>query len=664
MSNDETEQPEGIALHVRDLEDQLARAAWARSTLDQAPALIMVLEGPELRVSFVNELFRAAMYGRDLDGLTYREAFPEFAAQGFADLFDTIYRTGKAEFGKGVRADVQGPDGPEERYFDFVWQPWRDAKGVVCGVMTHAVEVTEAFRARRAVEAARLQMRALVSDLSVVVWGLNLATQRFTFVSDHAEKLLGYAPHEWTDFDFWAGLIHPDDRDEAVNTCTLETGAGADHRFEYRAIHRDGRVLWIEDIVRVHKDDDGRPVRLRGVLVDITARKRLEVERANMQRKLLDVQRLESLGVLAGGIAHDFNNLLTGVLGNASVALMDLPETHPARGRVEALSTAARRAADLANQMLAYSGRGHFDVRRIDISAHISEILGLLESTLPKKVQLRLELAEELPPVEADPSQLQQVFMNLVLNGAEAIGDNAGTVIVSTSTQHVDAAYAARLLTTDTLAAGRYVVFEVHDSGCGMDSETRERIFDPFFSTKVSGRGLGLAAVHGIVRGHRGAVNVYSAPGDGTTFKVLLPAVDGPISAAKAAPVATIHRGGTILVVDDEEDVRIAARFMLERLGYQVVEAVDGRKGVARFQEMVGELVAVILDMTMPEMNGEEAFRKMRHIDPTVAIVLSSGYNEVEATRRFTGKGLAAFLQKPYTVEQARAALQPDPPAA
>jgi CheY-like chemotaxis protein len=298
--------------------------------------------------------------------------------------------------------------------------------------------------------------------------------------------------------------------------------------------------------------------------------------------------------------------------------------------------------------MLAYSGKGHFEIRPLDLSRLVKEIANLLETTISKKVQLRLELASGLPAVEADVAQVQQIIMNLVINGAEAIGDQRGTVLVTTGAQDVDDLYVESLFAADGITPGRYVFIEVHDTGVGMDEETKSKIFDPFFTTKFTGRGLGLAAVLGIVRGHKGALKVYSSPGRGSTFKVFFPATSRDALELPAAH-PTFKGSGVALVIDDDSGVRRAARRMLEVFGFKVLEAEDGRQGALRFAEYAQEIAVVLLDMTMPEMGGEETFREIRRVRDDVPVILTSGYNEIEATRRFTSKGLAGFLQKPFT---------------
>jgi CheY-like chemotaxis protein len=312
---------------------------------------------------------------------------------------------------------------------------------------------------------------------------------------------------------------------------------------------------------------------------------------------------------------------------------------------------ASERASHLTRQLLAYAGKGRFIIEPVNLSVLVREINHLIQTSIPKNVQLRLDLTDELPLVDADAGQLQQVVMNLVINGAEAVtpGEN-GTVLVATGVQTVDEQY---LLSTVgesfDLKPGVYVTLEVHDTGCGMDEATVSRIFDPFFTTKFMGRGLGLAAVQGIVRGHKGTMKVYSRPGKGTTFKVLFPAsvqTPGPKRPVALPPMAANE---LVLVVDDEEIVRRTAKSMLERHGYTVVVAENGEQGVELFKVLSEKVSAVLLDMTMPVMGGEEAFSRMRTIREDVRVILSSGYNEVEAVRRFTGKGLAGFIQKPYS---------------
>jgi len=400
--------------------------------------------------------------------------------------------------------------------------------------------------------------------------------------------------------------------------------------------------------------------------MDVTARKRADVEREKLQSQVRYAQKLESLGVLAGGIAHDFNNLLVAILGNADLALRDSPPESPVRPGLESIKRAAIRASDLTNQMLAYSGKGRLVVERLDISRLVEEMAHLLKVSISKNVTLRFDLDDSLPPVEADATQLRQVVMNLITNASEAIGAEQGAVQVVTGVMDADRAYIDHCRLAEGIPEGRYAYVEVSDTGCGMDDETMARLFDPFFTTKFTGRGLGLAAVLGIVRGHRGAIRVQSSPGEGSTFRVLLPAVEtGQAEAPRAAPaegVETWRGQGTVLVIDDEEGVRSVARSMLERLGFDVLTAADGAEGLESYRQDPDRIKLVMLDVTMPRLGGEQTLREIRLLRPEAKVILSSGYPEDAAARQFAGMGLSGFIQKPFgmweMVAKLRAALE------
>lgn len=392
------------------------------------------------------------------------------------------------------------------------------------------------------------------------------------------------------------------------------------------------------------------------VASDISERRQAEEERGKLEAQMREVQKLESLGVLAGGIAHDFNNLLMAILGNADLALFSLSPTSPARPSIEEIARASQRAADLCRQMLAYSGRGRFVVGRYDLSEIVREMGQMLEVSVSKKAVLRYSFAEELPAVEADATQLRQVIMNLITNASEAMGDQSGVISVATGVMECNRAYLADSYLDDKLPAGKYVFLEVTDTGAGMDEETRRRIFDPFFTTKFTGRGLGLAVVLGIIRGHQGAIQVYSEPGKGTSFKILLPAKDWTPEdlAPSTTSWAPLSPGKTILLVDDDDNVRRVGTKMLTILGFNVLTAARGREALEMFRTGGDGIDCVILDLTMPEMSGEEVLRDLRQLRRNVCVILSSGYNEQDVTQKFVGKGLAGFIQKPYTMDNLR----------
>ena len=409
-----------------------------------------------------------------------------------------------------------------------------------------------------------------------------------------------------------------------------------------------------------------------GACIDITERKQAEEERLVLERQLQQSQKLESLGVLAGGIAHDFNNILTGVLGNAELALAELSPSAPGRENLLEIIQASHRAAALCRQMLAYSGRGQFVSELIDLNALVEDMLGLLKSAISKKALLNLNLEKDLPLLEGDSSQLGQVIMNLVINASEAIGDKDGVITISTGVRECSREYFRESYAHLDLPPGLYLTLEVSDTGCGMDRGTQERLFEPFFTTKFAGRGLGLAAVVGIVRGHKGALKVESEPGKGTTFKIRFPAGEageGALARERAAEVSDWRGAGTVLLVDDEETIRTLGARMLSRLGFAVLTAADGREALDALRINTGVRSSwFLLDLTMPHMDGEETFYGLRVLDPEVRVIMSSGYTEQDITSRFRDEGLVGFLQKPYTIahltERLRAALEGTGPAA
>jgi PAS domain S-box-containing protein len=390
-------------------------------------------------------------------------------------------------------------------------------------------------------------------------------------------------------------------------------------------------------------DEDGNPRGAVAVLSDITELKRAEA-------RLRESQKLESLGLLAGGVAHDFNNLLVGVIGNASLAQEWLPEGNPAAELLDGVIKSGEQAAHLTRQMLAYSGKGKFLVQPLDLFTLIPEMSGLVRPSISKKIALHLDLAPDLPPIEADRGQVQQVFMNLALNAAEAIGSHDGVISVRTGVMDVDEGYLRLHPAAGALRPGTHVCLEVRDTGCGMDEATMARIFDPFYSTKFLGRGLGLAAVAGILRGHKGAISVTSAPGKGSCFTVLFPAAaraggEQPASSRAPAPQAA----GTVLVVDDERMVREMAKRALERHGHTVLLADSGLAAIDVFRRHPGDIALVVLDLSMPAMSGEETLPELRKIRPGAKVVVSSGYSEAETMALFKGQKVSGFIQKPYT---------------
>ncbi len=467
-----------------------------------------------------------------------------------------------------------------------------------------------------------------------------------------AEEIFGH-PREKVLGESLAELIIPPslrERHRGALLHYLETRAPSilGKRLELTAMRSDGAEFPVElTVTRLERDD---PPRFVAFIRDLSERRRAEEEQRRLEEKMRQAQKLESLGLLSGGIAHDFNNLLTGILGHASLALMELPPAAPVRENLHRIEAASRRAADLCDQMLAYSGRGGFVIEPISLNDVVKEMVPLLTASISKKARFQTDLAEGLALIRGDVTQIRQVVMNLITNASDAIGDQLGSIHVATGAERCNRRYLDEISLQDELPEGDYVCVEVTDTGCGMDEATRSRIFDPFFTTKFTGRGLGLAAVLGILRGHDGAVEVHSEPGRGTRIKVLLPVYDGVVEAPQKQPDRPKRASGQerILLVDDEATVRVVATNMLEEAGFTVRTATTGDEAIELFRGQPDEIACVVLDLTMPERDGLETLEALRRIRSDVRVILSSGYSEREAASRLLGQGPAGFLKKPY----------------
>ena len=524
--------------------------------------------------------------------------------------------------------------------------PLRDAAGRIIGASKIARDITERKRKETRIEELATSLDRIYRLVPGVIYLFMLrpdGTSCLPFASEAARQIFEVAPEDVReDASVIFDKILPEDLPGVRTSITESAETLKPWHHEFRLRHADGSVVWLRGDSVPERDDAGNTV-WYGFISDVTEARRLET-------KLVESAKLESLGVLAGGIAHDFNNLLTGILGNASLARQELPPTSLGQPMLDQIETAARRAADLCKQMLAYSGKGRFVVQSLDLNKLIEDTTHLLNISIAKNCILRFNLAPSLPPIRADATQLRQVIMNLVINGSEAIASRSGVLALTTGVARVDEEYLKGFRPDASPPPGDYVFVEVSDNGCGMAAATLTRIFDPFFTTKFTGRGLGLAAVLGIVRGHKGGLKVYSEPGKGTTFKLFFPVANGRAQdSASPFPAPLAFKGtGTVLVVDDEETVRTVAARMLERLGFSVVLANDGREGMEKFRADPARFTLVLLDLTMPHLDGEETFRQMRMLNPGVRVILTSGFNQQEAVNRFTGKGLAGFIQKPF----------------
>ncbi len=513
-------------------------------------------------------------------------------------------------------------------------------------------QVSERERAELALRESERRYRSLVESAPEAIFVLSMESGRFIEVNENALRLFKLSREELLrkgPLDL-SPELQADQQPSAEAAAKLIQRALEGEALTFEWLHRDGEGTEIPCEIRLVRLPSSQAKLVRGSATDIRPRKQAEKERHELEAQVQHSQKLESLGVLAGGIAHDFNNLLTPILGHSDLALSKLPPTSPVIEHVEYIQTSSLRAAKLCQQMLAYSGKGQFVVRSFNLSSLVEEMRHLLQTVIPKNVAAEFNLAENLPPIEADSVQIQQIFLNLVTNASDAIGDESGFISITTGSIEVSADYLYEAVWDESLAPGLYTYVEVTDSGAGMDDETQSRVFEPFFTTKEMGRGLGLAAVLGIVRAHHGTIKIYSEVGRGSTFKVLLPCTEKseePLE--EEIPSSADWRGsGTVLVIDDEEAVRMVATRMLEAKGFRVLAAGDGVEALEMFQKNRDPITAVLLDLSMPKMGGEEVFKELRKLQPDIPVIMSSGYNEKDVTRRFVGKNLTGFVQKPY----------------
>jgi len=512
-----------------------------------------------------------------------------------------------------------------------------------------------------------------------------------TWVNDAECRLLGLERSEILGRPIWE-FVSPGERD-ASRRAVLRKLAGGDPLpvFERGYVRPDGVSLILEIHEHYCHAEDGTISGIRSFLLDITRRKHAEEgllkaqeelesrirerteelelaidfvrremeerriaekEQRKLETQMQSAQRMESVGVLAGGVAHEFNNLLTSIMGYASMASMDLPDDSRARSNIEHVLAAAKSAADLTQQMLAYAGRGRFVLEPLDLSRTVDSTARLLDTMISRKARLNLYLQSDLPRIEADEGQLRQIVINLATNASDALEERPGEVSILTGMQWLEVGELPSLEAGHVLPAGLYVYLEVSDTGTGMDGETLPRIFDPFFSTKFAGRGLGLAAVMGIVRSHKGCIKVTSTVGQGTTMRVLFPALpegDETVKRAAAANDPLSWRAtGTVLVVEDEEPIRALVRAILERAGLTVLVASDGTEGLTLFREHEDRIRAVILDLTTPGTDSGEVLRRIQQLRPDVRVLLCTGYSAQQLDTRLQGLRPAGILRKPY----------------
>ncbi len=518
-----------------------------------------------------------------------------------------------------------------------------------------AASILSAALERRRMEemlrASEAQYRFLAEHANDFI-SLHDPSGRYVYASPSAFEMAGIRPEVMMSCPLSA-FIHPDD----ISDVMLENGRLAEGRVRsvthhYRMRRRDGSHFDVESVASAISGDGEQAGRILRVTRDIS-------ERKQMERRLFESRKLETIGMLAGGVAHEFNNLLVGINGSVEMLSLLLTGNHEVATYLDMISRMGNRAVELTHQLLAYARQGKYSPVPLSLNKVVGDNIPVLKTSLAPTVDLAVVLAEGLPPVMGDIAQVKQVVMSLCLNAAEAM-PGGGTLSIRTRVEEGAPAVRAGAALKKSRRSGHAVegpcvVLEVSDNGCGMDEKTLERIFEPFFSTKFVGRGMGLAAVRGIIDSHQGEIAVESEPGAGTRFTVRLPVLQVCVldaqeaQATTAVPVDQNHCGrGLVLVADDEQDVRMVVRAMLESLGYEVLEAADGADAVELFRARHADIALVLLDLMMPRMTGDQAFAEMRRIDPAVKALLASGYDESGRVGEIVSGGFGGFLQKPF----------------
>jgi PAS domain S-box-containing protein len=510
-------------------------------------------------------------------------------------------------------------------------------------------EAEERKQAEEALRESKERYSLATRAARVGVWDWDVRTRKF-YLDPNVKAILGYADEEIpNDLDVWAISVYPDDRQPVMEAFQAHMeGQTPEFVYEHRMVHKDGSIRWILARGTALRDPQGNPIRVVGTDTDITMRKQAELEREKLEAKLQESQKMEAVGTLAGGIAHDFNNLLMSIQGAVSLMLFNIKSTDPYYEMLNKVQSEIGNGAKLTQQLLGYARKGRYVIRPIDLNRLVKDTSDTFGRT-KKEITIYQDLAEDLSAIEADESQIEQIVLNIYVNAWQAMPNGGDLFVKTANATHED--MAGRIYDPKPQ---NYVLLEVTDTGTGMNEKTKERIFDPFFTTKEMGRGtgLGLASVYGIVKGHGGYIDVESEEDHGSTFSIYLPASEKEV--ARTAEVARqITQGkGTILFVDDEERVLNIGTKILEKLGFDVLEARSGKEAVEVYKENKDRIDMVLLDMIMPEMNGKAVYEKMKEIDPNVKVLLSSGYSIEGLATEILDRGCDGFIQKPFTLSE------------
>ena len=604
--------------------------------LELSPNPKLVLDR-QFRIRFVNRI-TAAYANIDRDALIGRnvwDCYPELRHSVFHQAYQRVLDTG--EPARFVRHDP-----PTDRWQSVYAFPADD------GVIAVLEDITEQRRNIDRLRESEETLRLAQEAANIGCFHRDLRTNE-TYWSDQLIRINGFDPdtidRSRIGRDPALDQVLPEDLDRVRDHWHDVVSLGTALKLPLRIRRSDGSIRHLQTSMALVRDVDGTPARVVGTVLDMTDQVEADLERQRIDAQMQQAQKLKSLGVLAGGIAHDFNNLLVGILGNASLAMIEVSDAKTVQECLTEIELAAQRAAELTRQLLAYAGKGRYVVERADLTRAVDDMSVLLRSTIVRSAAVEFDLAPQVPLVDVDLGQFRQVMLTLATNSSDAVGEKAGVIRVASGRISANAQYLADCVPGTMAQPGDYVFVEVSDTGEGMDAATRQRMFEPFFSTKFTGRGLGLAATMGIMRAHRGAIRVESEPGRGTKVTLLFPVA---LDQAATLSVGTDWRGsGDILIVDDEASVRTVVGSLLRRRGFTVVEALDGADGVRLFSAHPSRWRLVLLDLTMPNLSGEQTLRALRDLRPDIPVLMMSGYAEADV-RQEVGD-CSGFLQKPFS---------------
>ena len=620
-----------------------ADAGVINSTVGAAHASLHSLKGTGIVFSPFKIYFTAAK-GRRTKELTALDGY----LKAWKDDHDSIYYTGMEKWLR-KSVEVRHVVPPAVIYVSVGLGVLFLTAVVIAWVLRWQVRrATADLRAERELlSRSEEKYRLLAENTDVILWEYDAVADRWTYVAPQAQRILGYSSEEWTDLKFWIDHIHPDDRQWAPAYCKTFTSQGRSHEFEYRFLTKEGEIRWLRDVVSV-ETQDGKPVQLRGFMIDITDRRHAEEESRRLREQLVQSQKIESVGRLAGGVAHDFNNMLGVILGHADLLINTLPPDHALQVGLEEIRKAAQRSADITRQLLAFARKQSIAPKVLDLNDTVESMLNMLRRLIGEGVNVSWRPGSELKSICVDPSQIDQVLANLCVNARDAI-DGVGEVVIETDNVCVDQAYCARHAGSEP---GEYVMLAISDDGGGMDKKTLANIFEPFFTTKGPGEGtgLGLATVYGIVKQNGGFIDVVSRPGEGTSFKAYLPqhAAEPEPSCRTGAAEQIVGGSETIILVEDEPAILAVTKIMLEQQGYTVLAATIPDRAIELTREHGDEIHLLVTDVVMPEMNGRDLSEILQSMQPSLKTLFMSGYTaDVIAQHGVLDEGVC-FIQKPF----------------